>query len=299
VKASSLAIAAVVLAAAIALPVEAADVGPRQDVRAIRHDVPILLASQVSENAPAVVDDVVIEEDAAIATWRSGGAVGIIGLSRRRNRWWAGGIVRQAEWGWRSSMPFDVPCTAIHRLRSIEVLQRLGVNGELLSRAIALSTRLQSFVRSEGASPFYGGCTVDAYSVSEYPVVFDNFDGYAAHFALAFLPDRKWNVKVTSAQSRAPTDAELSPAPGVSAYYILSMRRQDGTAPSYPAGSSLDVWFPFVLDPAVRYTFELRFVTPSIDGSPGTLQNNVLHFGLPAFAMPAGKEAVGEIDGGA
>ena len=97
-------------------------------------------------------------------------------------------------------------------------------------------------------------------------------------------------------RGRAPTAAEMPPSPGANAYYFFSLT-STATMPVAIPETTLDVWFPYVLDPAVRYTLWIGFTRPRVDGVPGTLHDNVLHFDLPSVTTIAGKEALGEIDG--
>jgi hypothetical protein len=64
------------------------------------------------------------------------------------------------------------------------------------------------------------------------------------------------------------------------------------------AGTTLDVWFPFVIDPSLRYSLTIAHTDPAIGPIDATISDNTAHFALPAFGLRPGAEVQGEIDGG-
>ncbi len=117
----------------------------------------------------------------------------------------------------------------------------------------------------------------------------DATDGFDATFAYSPPGDRALRF-----DGRAATVAEMPPAPGENGYYFFALSA--GGAQRLDR-ATLDVWFPFVLDPNQRYVLWLGFVEPEVRALPGTLQHNVLHFALPPMSFVPGKTALGEIDG--
>jgi len=312
VKAYPLAIAAAALAAAIAYPAYAGDAGPREDVVAIRHDAPILLGAQV--DGEAIVDSVVIDRDAAIATWHAQGIEhGMVGLRREGGRWWATGFARritQNSYGSRAlweavapvaNPPQYCPGTAFFWLGSTLMADGLGVTPRLLSSAIAQSSDLR-WEASLEHSPVVPGVECSTYSVDASapeddidPQYVRDADGTTAVVALAVKPGTP-HIR-TSVAGLGAANA-IAPDPGVtSAIYVLFLHRDALKPIDFSTGSKIDVWFPYVLDPWRRYSLNVAFVTPEITDVIGTLHDNTLHFELPAFALSTERAGIAQIDG--
>lgn len=58
------------------------------------------------------------------------------------------------------------------------------------------------------------------------------------------------------------------------------------------SGASIDVWFPYILNPEGRYTLSLAQVSQPVFA---TVHDNTLHFTLPAFSVEAREALDGEI----
>jgi hypothetical protein len=94
-----------------------------------------------------------------------------------------------------------------------------------------------------------------------------------------------------------------------SVYYSFSLAidsadyssRDDIASPppriSFTDGSTLDIWFPYVLPSRVRYTLQIDGIDPKIASLGGTVKNNVVHFVLPWFTLKNGTPAKGAIFG--
>ncbi|MDP9111709.1 MAG: hypothetical protein M3M96_08765 [Candidatus Eremiobacteraeota bacterium] len=95
---------------------------------------------------------------------------------------------------------------------------------------------------------------------------------------------------------RAPTASEMAPSRGADAVYFFTLQPNGTQKISVAAGSTLDVWAPFVLDPHLRYTLTLAMGDPTIGPLEGRLSDNTMHFILPAFTAPPSVELMGEID---
>ena len=206
------------------------DYGPSREVRAIRHDVPILARRFVGDR-PVTVREVNVNGNQASATFTVGTSarLEVFALHYRSDRWW-----------------YD--------------------SGSLVDDACA-------------RCPAY---------------IYSNDDGYQAKL---LLREADANASlIVGFHGRAPTVAEMPPAPSMNGLYFFDLVTDATTPVNLQAGSSLDVWFPFVLDPDQRYVLWLAFVDPEIARIPGTLKDNALHFEFPAFATRPGKTALGEID---
>ena len=66
---------------------------------------------------------------------------------------------------------------------------------------------------------------------------------------------------------------------------------------TFDAGTTVDIWFPFVLDDTLRYDVSLFTGDKAYGPYHGTLFDNVLHFELPAFTVVPGKGFQAEISG--
>jgi hypothetical protein len=273
VKASSPAIAAVSLAAAIALfsgMARADDYGPHVLLHDLRGSAPILIA----HFAPAPsLGDAVIEGDEAIVTWQSTGKPGLATFHRRNDRWWIAGV-------------FNLFEPAV-KLRPQELATRLANSPALVSRAESHVAGLDASMPI--ARPF------EEAACARCPSRLWNFsDGFET--ALAFdAATPTWDPSF-AIRGRAPTVAEMPPTPHMNGYFFFSIVT-NGSEPVALKSSTLDVWFPYVLDAKQHYALLIGFLKPDLEDVAGTLTGNTLHFVLPAFATIPGKEALGEIDG--
>jgi hypothetical protein len=212
------------------------DAGPRRDVRAIRHDLLILLAASAPN---AVIDSVVVNGDSAVATWTQSGAGWTGTLNRRYDRWWLSKQPRAtAGTGVVDDLNFDRPTTLVPEI-------------------------------------IYG-----------LTVVFAANDAASQDRVINVLP-------------RAPTLGESWLTPNSDAYAFFSGIVSSAKPIHVQAGTTIDVWFPFVLEPSLRYslTIDPTVGTPIAVTLPGILAKNTLHFTLPAFTLEPGADLMAEIDG--
>jgi hypothetical protein len=116
--------------------------------------------------------------------------------------------------------------------------------------------------------------------------------GYVATF---FHPKNDLPVRFTL-NGRGPADWQRPAKPGSELYYAFTLSAEKPAVASFAAGSTFDVWFPFVLDSKMPYALRVSRVTPELQVAPRTTKNNILHFVLPPFEIPEGSTALGEID---
>jgi len=111
--------------------------------------------------------------------------------------------------------------------------------------------------------------------------------------------DGPWGSKITHIQSRAPTEAESwANPPSGNSYFFFSGTVQSPQPVHVQPGTTIDVWFPFVLDTSLSYSLTIAAPNAmSLGPVEGTLKDNTLHFVLPAFTAPPGAELMGEIEG--
>jgi len=178
--------------------------------------------------------------------------------------------------------------------------EELRVSPNLLSKAIAQSSDLRwemtlqhsTVVPGVDCSPYY--VNMSAFADDVDPAYVQGEDGTTAVVALARGQDES-HLR-TSVTGFVETNGTLPDAGVPDALYYMFLRRDALETIAFPAGSKIDVWFPYVLDPLRRYSLNVAFVAPEIGGLTGSLHNNTLHFELPAFALAPGRVAVAQID---
>ena len=102
--------------------------------------------------------------------------------------------------------------------------------------------------------------------------------------------------------ARPPTQAEIIPYPTtlhfVSTAVLYFDLTIDGTAPvTFQPGTTIDIWFPFVLDDTLAYDLTIGFAKEPIGPIYAKPFDNVLHYKLPGFTVIPGQTLMAEIDG--
>ncbi len=101
----------------------------------------------------------------------------------------------------------------------------------------------------------------------------------------------------TNVELRAPTEAESWLAyPGGNSEFFFSATVKSASAVHVQSGTTIAVWFPFVLEPEQRYSLTIAHTDEPIGPIFGTLKDNTLQFVLPAFSMKPGAHLMGEIE---
>jgi hypothetical protein len=148
----------------------------------------------------------------------------------------------------------------------------------------------------DAMSPPGMGGAKSAAEFSTQPQLFADLNGY--QMRITFAPSNaNAGAQITSISGRAPTEAEIWITRGGNSYFFFS-GTVDSTAPiQVQAGTSVDVWFPFVLDTSLYYGITIAHADKPIGPIDGTLKDNVVHFVLPAFVLPPGATLMAEIEG--
>lgn len=269
------------------------DEGPQNAIVAIRHDLPILLADELAyyqvRQAP-IIEWVVSDGLEAVGEWRAGQRRGIVVLRFRSGKWWWRGAASSdpdADSTWTA---FNAPgtdlslCQGSHRgpPSAHDLLAQGFINAPLAAR---VSPKLRSTPQAEviivascdSFGEYYEGSTTDGYDAG---LSHDKND----------LPVR------FTLNGHGPADWQPPVTEGSELYYAFTLSAEKPARATLTAGSTFDVWFPFVLDTRRRYTLRVRHVVPEVAVAPKSTKNNVLHFVLPAFEIPEGNMAQGEID---
>lgn len=282
--------------AAIASP--SRDSGPPGAVAAIRHDLPILLADELNEwvNQKPIVDMVIADGHEAVATWRTrylGNGEQLRGLVVLRfisGRWWwrAAAATADAKGG-DSWSPMKSPG------------EMVGFCGRGFPAPSAHDLLAQGFVSSSFAKQLrtklkpapapaeylisqcdaFGGGDVEDVSTAE---------GYYALFL-----HKEVNETGLVLDGGSPKNGASTSAQDQTPLYTFTLSTTKRISVPFRAGSTLTVWFPYVLKGMVTYTLTLNGVNPEMQTLPGRLKNNVLSFTLSAFSILAGVPARGEI----
>lgn len=262
---------AAVVAAALVVCAKAGDFGSPADLRAIRTDATVLLGHVLAP--PIHIDEVVVAGDDALATWHSNGKPGIATFRRQSDRWWL-------------VATFDTFSPAIGR-DVAEVSRDLSIPMSLAQQAEKSVPNLVA--RQPILRPVLPLACAACLST-----LWDSTGGFES--TLSFNATASTWDPAFALRGRVPAQSEMPPAPGAKAYFFFRFPKC-----AAPVGvrdrATLDVWFPFVLDPSMTYVLRIDAVVPAVRSVRGTLRDNTLHFVLPAFATTPGKDASGEIDG--
>ena len=279
----------VLLAVGMSMPVRADDYGPHPDLRAIRHDLPILYEQG---DGPIDIQDVVVAGNNALVQVQTKGGTRVAILSRRYDRWWREGEIlienRNAIYGSLCALQLDE--AFLNEIKVAPALVRLAATHIPLVVPTPTPSPPSDFVKA--------GCGVESYENYQFffsrPASVLN-NGYLMN--VAFANNDAYQKAMLDASLRPPTEAESWMARGGNSYFFFSSDVKSDAAIHIQPGTTIDVWFPFVLNPDKRYSLTIGHADAPIGPIDGTLKNNTLHFVLPAFALTPGAHLMGEIEG--
>ncbi len=102
--------------------------------------------------------------------------------------------------------------------------------------------------------------------------------------------------------ARPPTQAEIIPYPTTRRFISTSVLyfdlTIDGSKPvTFAPGTTIDIWFPFVLDDTLSYDLTIGFANEPIGPVYAKPFDNVLHYKLPGFTAVPGQTLMAEVDG--
>jgi hypothetical protein len=271
------------------------DVGPGQEVRTIRHDLPIILARFVGKTgydpSTLVVDDVAVNGDYALAQWHTSMLVGVDGLVRLYGTWWD----RMREY------PIPNPVYEVcYQPLCKDFVTRGLTDEDLLAKGFpqTLIQLAKTHIPAVGTpGQAWTGEIHDPSVFSLHPNIDNSFNPDGYELAVRFAMANAFSDSRFQATGRRPTRGESWVTPNNNGYFFFSMMLKSHAAIRVDAGTKLDVWFPFALDPSKTYSLTIAHATPIIGPINGTLSDNTLHFVLPAFGVAPGAELMGEIDG--
>jgi hypothetical protein len=271
------------------------DDGPSRAVAAVRHDLPILLADSLAYyevRAVPVIEWVVTDGRQAVAEWRADQTRGVVVLRFRSGRWW---------WRGAASTPIDRDTDKIWTWLSVPGKDLSFCGGSKLGPPSARDLLTQGFIDKSLAARVSGRLGPTPQTGVVEIATCDSFgerwegnttDGYAANF---FHPKDDLPVRFTL-NGRGPADWQRPSRRDSELYYVFRLSAQKPAAAKFTAGSTFDVWFPFVLDTKKVYRLRISHIVPDFQVAPRSTKNNVLHFVLPAFEIHEGSTALGEVD---
>ncbi len=285
------------------------DAGPGKEVRAIRHDLPLILKGQLqqpySTDANVQIEDVVVSGSSALVQWRSASAERVGYLTRRYKTWWLSNELYIGDAG----------------AFTLNEHSSYGPTNWFLARAfgapvplIDLAAESLAAVKTANARPTKCGARnaqlVEPCSIGEgiFPLLSTTLypgrraqplivgDGYQMRLVFA-SNDAHPDATLVNAASRAPTEAESWMTPGGNSYFFFSGTVESDAPIHVSAGTAIDVWFPFLLAPSLYYGLTIAHADKPVGPIDGTLSDNVVHFVLPALTLLPGATLMGEIEG--
>lgn len=283
------------------------DFGPGGDIRELRFVAPRLLAHRVRQqhNDPQdiKITDVVAVGNDAILSWNGGKDQGVMGLVRVGSRWWDALDIGEGCWQWQASYPlFPDEDDPLGGLPNSGRLLRIGLSSSLVAAAVVHNRDVR---RGEHAPP---SCTIDYYQIQSFvtraggtaTVLRPETSGYS--IVIEYTANNAAGKTPLSIYARPPTDAEFLPyptpgqyVPNAVAYFDLTI---NGKAPvTFAPGTTIDIWFPFVLDDRLNYDLTIGYADKPIGPIYARAFDNVLHYVLPAFTVTPGRTLMAEIDG--
>jgi hypothetical protein len=279
-----LAVAATVFCVATAMPRIAAandDAGPAGSVLAIRREVPKILANRMGGDGSVSVMRVVTDGTHAVAIWQGGGNVGFVVMRERNGLWWLQAYAdhppHRNEWtGLQSSPPSGAFCGsgANPTPAATDLVDRFAFPLALAQSAAA------AYAESGAPSPLIialkGGGTlirpryVDCVTY-EFPGAM--VDGYALDLHGQYSQESM--PSMTARNATPESENKISDLVDLTISSSVSLEN-----------FKLDLWCPWLLNPASRYTLKLRLPDGSEQLVAGSLDNtNNLHFVLPPIPI--------------
>ncbi len=297
------------------------DFGPRGDVRELRFVAQRLLArsaraAKVDPDAVRI-SDIVAVNDAALLSWDAGANHGLMGLIRQYGRWWEALAFRHEIDGWidSASYPLAQKCSVVaHALPSAETLLEDGLPRNLVDTAIMHSGDLRPkpahvstgrFQRIRHVVMIDRGCGQPAGSIDTPGGILWQIPSYTSGYDVTVAYSRNdadTGATFRPVYARAPTQAEIIPYPTTLHFISTSVLYFDlmieGSKPvTFAPGTTIDIWFPFVLDDTLSYDLTIGFAKEPIGPVYAKPFDNVLHYKLPGFTAVPGQTLMAEIDG--
>jgi hypothetical protein len=255
----------------------------------MRSDAVRLLAQRVRASGVDPKDvritDTTVRGDQALLSWDSGKQHGVMGLVVSADRWWdALDMTASTRGCWNTVSAY--PLSSVQDLTAFKDDPRIEYAASCASAPLKA---LNVMVHPQGGILHLPLRT----STSGYDIAVS----YARNDAAS-------DTKLTQLFARPPTKAEFAlahaPAPGWGGPDAVCFFDLGISAPqpvTFDRGTTIDVWFPFVLDDQLRYNLSFFSAGKPSGMIFGTVFDNTLHFVLPQFTIDPGDALMAEIDG--
>jgi len=296
------------------------DFGPRGDVRELHFVAQRLLAHTARRHKvdPTAVriSDVVAVKNAALLSWDIGTSHGLSGLIRQYDRWWEALDIYLVGSCWDSATTAYPLAGVMWQRDSAPTpvsLLRYGLPPDLVSAAATHNDDVRRYFSPAIHVPnrlFRPGCSVEYYQLRSLQPIepaggsLNSFRSDTAGYeiALRYAANNANGAFFHIPYARAPTQAEIIPYPTTPSsisnavmYFDLTI---DGAKPvTFAPGTTIDIWFPFVLDDTLSYDLTIGFAREPIGPLYAKPFDNVLHYKLPGFTAMPGQTLMAEIDG--
>ena len=294
--------------------------GTLKDRDAVRWDAQRLLARTVAEQkktpADLVITDVVTDGEWALAVYHIGDYQGFMTLHKIWDQWWDMADVSSlggACYVTRTTPPLKVE-TLYHSAFGFTdaCLKSAGLPASLVEQARDVPS-VRTANDSVGENVKKHGNVLPGIHTDPYcfPVCgvrlqqnggaitgpwASGTGGYLTTLTYGKLPATS-AAEVKTFYGRAPTESESTQVAHGDAFYFFTFEIAGPKPVTFPAGTTMDVWFPHVLFPNLRYRITAGWATKSFGPISGTLTNNTLHFVLPGFTLAPDDSMMYEIDG--
>lgn len=300
------------MALACTTPALSDDFGPSGDLGEVRFDAQRLLARDArawkADPKATQLSDVVVVKDAALVSWTIGGHHGLMGLLRTSDRWWDALDVRHDLDGWidYASYPLDAKCSLSALREPISsALTNDGLSADLVRTAMQHNADLQTqagrrapvmidrFCETQPAIIYPAGGTI--WQLRNFTSGYDLRIAYTKNNA----PPA---AHASQLYARPPTKAEIIPYPTTwrflsTAVLYFDLTFNGATPVTFQPGTTIDIWFPFVLDDTLKYDLTIGFADGPIGPVYAKPFDNTLHYVLPGFTATPGRTLMAEIDG--
>lgn len=299
----------------------------------VQSDAVRLLAHRVRQTGvdpkKVTISGVTVAVNQALLSWDSGKQHGVMGLVLSADRWWDALDMTNDGGCWDSQAAYPLtpahPYPAAYMPSSMLLPPDSGTLAEHgFTKAVtnAASTQNDDVRNADQVveksrkpgmvmKPYW--CDAETYPLEPdtvirprggtiHPPVRSFTSGY--DITIAYAPNDAADAKLSQLFARAPTQAEFAPshapAPGFGgpdAVCFFDLQISGSKPVTFTRGTTVDIWFPFVLDDQLRYNLTFFSADKPSGMIFGTIFDNTLHFVLPQFRLVPGTPLMAEIDG--
>lgn len=266
------------------------------------------------------ISDVVAVKDAALLSWDIEAGHGLMGLIRQYGRWWdALEVYRPSGDCWNGALAsYPLPGELWQddfRDLSPVLLLRYGLPNDVVSAATAHNGDVRAAVPQTTSHGARSGrwrprCLTEYFQPPQSQTI-EPMGGSLVSFrsdtsgyeiALRYAENTARDAFFHIPYARSPTQAEIIPYPTTLHFISTSVMYFDltiegGKPVTFQPGTTIDIWFPFVLDDTLNYDLTIGFAKEPIGPIYAKPFDNVLQYKLPGFTVTPGQTLMAEIDG--